>query len=93
MTRLDDTAAVLELLGPYLESPPPGSPFSLLMLCTLSSLALVHANQFERARDLVRARRRGVTPQRAVYPSPFVDAMVGLSFLIQGDMWQAKRRS
>lgn len=90
MTRLDDTAAVLELLAPYLESPPPGSPFSLLMLCTLSSLALVYANQFERARDLVRARRRGVTPQRAVHASPFVDAMVGLSFLIQGDMWQAK---
>lgn len=91
LTRLDDTAPVLELLAPYIGNPPAARPFALMLLCNLAGLALVAAHQFERARDLVHARQRSATREGAIYPSPFVDAVVGLSFLVQGDMWEAKQ--
>lgn len=88
--RLDDTAAALALLSPYLGQPLRARPFDQMLLCNLLAHALIGDDRFEHARDLVRDRphRAAVPPARR--PAPFVDAVVGISFLAQGDMQQAR---
>lgn len=88
--RLDDTAAALALLAPYLGQPLQARPFDQMLLCNLLAHALIGDDRFEQARDLVRDRphRACVQPERR--PTPFVDAVVGISFLAQGDMQQAR---
>lgn len=103
--RLDDTAAALELLAPYLAQPfqpPQARPFDQMLLCNLLAYALIGDDRFEQARDLVRDRVRDRVRERphrapvppaphARRPTPFVDAVVGISFLAQGDMQQARQ--
>lgn len=91
--RLDDTAAALELLSPYLGQPLQARPFDQMLLCNLLAYALIGDDRFEQARDLVRDRPSRAPVQTVPSgrrPTPFVDAVVGISFLAQGDMQQAR---
>lgn len=91
--RLDDTASALELLAPYLGQTLQARPFDQMLLCNLLAYALIGDDRFELARDLVRDRPQRACVQqgpRVRRPTPFVDAVVGISFLAQGDMQQAR---
>lgn len=88
--RLDDTAAVLELLSPCLDQAAQARPFDRMLLCNLLAHGLIGDDRFEQARDLVRNRPQRATVQPVRRPAPFVDAAVGISFLAQGDMQQAR---
>lgn len=92
MMRLDDSAAALDLLSPYLSGPLPRiRPFAQMLLCNMAGMALVAGSQFERARDLVQGRPRYALREGRRAAAPFVDAIVGMSFLAQGDIWQAQQ--
>ena len=92
MMRLDDSAAALDLLSAYLDAPlPPIRPFARMLLCNMAGMALVAGKQFERARDLVRDRPRYTLREGRRSAAPFVDAIVGMSFLAQGEIWLAQQ--
>ena len=88
--RMDDTEAALILLNPYLENPPSAGRFSMHLLYLLSSQALVYANEFGIARDVAMRSRRQVFYDAPRANIPLMDAGVGLSYLLQGDLVQAK---
>ncbi len=91
--RLDDTAMALELLEPYLGQSLQARPFDQMLLCNLLAYALIGDDRFELARDLVRDRPQRTSGQLGPgvrRPTPFVDAVVGISFLAQGDVQQAR---
>lgn len=91
LIRLDDTAAALHLLEPYLHNPPAkAGRFALYALYLLSSLALVYADEFERVRDLAHYSRTHVFHYLTDTSTPFLDGGVGLSYLLQGDVLQAR---
>ena len=91
LIRLDDTAAALNLLEPYLHHPPAkAGRFALYALYLLSSLALVYADEFERVRDLAHYSRAHVFCNLTDTSTPFLDGGVGLSYLLQGDVLQAR---
>lgn len=88
--RMDDTEAALLLLEPYLSNPPAAGRFSMHLLYLLSSQALVYANEFAQARDVAMRSRRQVFYDAPHTNIPLMDASVGLSYLLQGDVLQAK---
>lgn len=89
--RVDDTTAVQALLARHLGRPPQARPFDLLLLSNLLAHALIAEDRFEQARDLVRDRPRPAPSTLAArHASPFIDAIVGISFLAQGDARQAR---
>ncbi|NHV25890.1 LuxR C-terminal-related transcriptional regulator [Burkholderia sp. D-99] len=90
LLKQDDTRAALDLLEPYIENPPAASRFALHLLFLLSGLALVYANQFERTRDIAQRCRSLVYHDAPNVKAPNLDAGVGLSYLLQGDIRQAK---
>jgi LuxR family maltose regulon positive regulatory protein len=90
LLRQDDTAAALLELEPYVADPPRGPRFSLHLLDLLAGLALVHADQFERTRDLARRCRLRFHRDAPQARTPILDAGVGLSFLRQGDVREAR---
>ncbi|CAD5109392.1 LuxR C-terminal-related transcriptional regulator [Zestomonas carbonaria] len=91
LIKRDDTAQVLDLLAPLLEQPPQQRNFHLLMLYTLAGVALLKANHAVQARDLAHNAQRLLTQQQGARPRPFLDALCGLSFYVQGDLYQAQR--
>jgi LuxR family maltose regulon positive regulatory protein len=82
--QLEDSAAALQITGPMLLAPAPESPLQALLLAHVGSLALVYANQFEKAREVVRSRQRLELPERPDYARPLVDVVPGFSYLMQG---------
>ncbi|AXQ28573.1 hypothetical protein D0B54_07695 [Solimonas sp. K1W22B-7] len=84
--RQDDTASCLQILEPMMREPPPLNTFLSLLLSTVASLALVHANQFERAREVARLRHQFDIPRRPDHPRPLIDIVSGFSHLIQGNI-------
>lgn len=87
----DDSEGALKLVVPYVIQRPKASALSLLLLSSIAGWGLVHANRFEEARDLVRERLHAIEPDRPLRPSPIADSVVGVSYLMQGDLPQAKR--
>jgi LuxR family maltose regulon positive regulatory protein len=90
LLRMDDTEAALHLLEPYLSNPPAAGRFAMHLLYLLSSQALVYANDFAQARDVAMRSRRQVFYDVPHANIPLMDAGVGLSYLLQGDVLQAK---
>ncbi|MNQ79251.1 putative HTH-type transcriptional regulator [compost metagenome] len=91
LIKRDDTQPVLDLLAPQLEQPPQQRNFHLLMLYTLAAVALLKASHPVRARDMVHEGQRILTQLQGTRPRPFLDALGGLSFYVQGDLYQAQR--
>jgi LuxR family maltose regulon positive regulatory protein len=82
--RHDDTAAQLEAVAEVQREPPARGSIQHLLLCSVAGFGLVYANQFEAARELVRARhRQGRGHFHAV---PLVDVIQGFSHLMQGNI-------
>lgn len=90
LLKRDDTLHIPELLAPLLEHPPE-QRFHLLMLYTLAAVAQIKANHPVQARDMVHDTQRTLTRQQGARPRPFLDALSGLSFYVQGDLHQAQR--
>lgn len=88
LMRQDDTASALVLLEPYLSAPPAGSRFLEYQLNAQASHALVYADEFERMREF--ARRCWQVYGNRCMNTPIVDALVGFSYLRQGDAREAK---
>jgi LuxR family maltose regulon positive regulatory protein len=88
--RMDDTEAALLLLEPYLSNPPAAGRFSMHLLYLLSSQALVYSNEYTQARDVAMRSRRQVFYDAPHANIPLMDASIGLSYLLQGDVLQAK---
>lgn len=89
LIRADDTGAALAVLQPFLAAPPSASRFRLHLLFLLGAEALVHAGEFERARDLAHRCRDQILDRAPDTPLPILQGVVGLSYLIQGDVLQA----
>lgn len=91
LMREDDTAGALVLLEPYLLKPPTkAGRFLLYSLNMLASLALVYADEFDRVRDLAHYNRAHVFRGSTGIATPFLDGGVGLSYLLEGDVRQAR---
>ena len=91
LIQQDDSDAALQLVTPYIAARPKAGALPLLLLSSISCWSLVHANRFSDARDLVQERLYAVPPERPLRPSPILDSVVGVSYLMQGDLPQAKR--
>ena len=90
MLKRDDTGAALQLLEPYLDSTPLAGRFVQHALNLLSSLALVYADDFERVRNIARRSREQVFGYMQSTHLPYLDGAVALSYLLQGDVRQAR---
>lgn len=88
--RQDDTKATLEILEPMLRAEPPSNAFHSLLMFNVASIALVYANDFERAREIARLRYRYEIPERPGYPRPLIDVIGGFSHLVQGNILLAR---
>jgi len=88
LMRQDDTASAFELIQPYLEAPPRASRFLLYQLNAVASQVFIYADEFARVRVFAR-RSREVYGDRSI-DTPMLDAWIGLSYLRQGDVRQAK---
>lgn len=86
--RQDDTRTSLAIVAPMQETLP-RNPFHALLVCTIASLSLVYANQFERAREVARWRHRYVKADRDRKLQSLIDVVLGFSQLVQGDIGQA----
>ncbi|MFA5937850.1 MAG: LuxR C-terminal-related transcriptional regulator [Sinimarinibacterium sp.] len=91
LNQLDDTAGALALVAPYIARKPDASALSLILLSSIAGWALLYANRFEEARDVVRSGAHAVLPERPHRPSSFADAVIGVSFLVQGNLPQARK--
>src|SRR5262249_7110650 len=84
--RSDDTAKALKMIEPMLDAPAPANPFHALILHTVAALSLLHAAEFERAREVTRLRYRQEFPQRPEYPRPFLEAVEAVSHVAEGNI-------
>lgn len=82
----DETAACLDIVEPMLGNTPPVNAFHWLLLNNITSINLVYANNFERAREVARLRYQIDTLERPDYPRPLIDIVGGFSHLIQGNI-------
>lgn len=89
LLRADDSAAVIDLLAPYLDASAI-APFFFDVMNNAVAWALVHSGQFERARDVLWGGQSfggNAAPTSATCAGR---AFIGLSFLVLGDLRQAK---
>jgi len=84
LVRQDDTAAVLDVLSPYESLPATVEPLVAFGIRNVLAVALTHAGQFERARDLLIPAGRVTSVERAVFTPIIARGAVALTFLIQG---------
>ncbi|PWR18179.1 LuxR C-terminal-related transcriptional regulator [Zavarzinia aquatilis] len=86
----DDSAAAMALLAPALDDPPPTDGFNLLMLGAVGGMALIGAGQHERARDFAADCQARLRSRHGARARPWLEGVIGHSFLVQGDFIQAR---
>ncbi|WP_366514970.1 helix-turn-helix transcriptional regulator [Solimonas terrae] len=86
----DDGAAALEILEQTQQDASGLNPFQTLIASNITSICLVYAGQFERAREVARLRRQIDIRGRPDRPRPLIDVVDGFSHLIEGNIAIAK---
>ncbi|MFV0934747.1 LuxR C-terminal-related transcriptional regulator [Pseudomonas jessenii] len=87
--RQDDTEAMLVLLDTFTPSPPAIDPLIAYSPPNFLGLALIHADQFERARDVLAPSIRAIAAGHKAISTFAAHSVIALSFLAQGAFRQA----
>lgn len=89
LCRQDNTSAILELLDASKSPPPMTEPLIAYSPPNLLGIALIHADQFERARDILVPSIRAIAAGQKVITTFAAHGVTALSFLAQGVFRQA----
>ena len=87
--RRDDTAAILDAIRPYENVQPDVDSLVAFGVRNVLAMALVHAGEFERARDIEASAGQTVAADRAVFTPVVAYGVMAFSFLTQGAVRQA----
>lgn len=86
----DDSEHAFLLIQPFIDSPPSTDGFNLVMLGIAAGHSLIKRNELSRARDVVNNFQEQLRKRHGTRSRPYLDSLVGLSFVTQGDFIQAR---
>lgn len=89
LLRLDDTASILELLAPFKEPPASVDAFTAYSPPSTRGIGLIHAGQFEQARDGAAPSIRAIAAGLSMITTIVTYGTIAMSFLAQGAFRQA----
>lgn len=86
----DDSERAFSLIEPFIDSPPSADGFNLVMLGIAAGNSLINRNEFGRSRDVVSCFQALLRQRHGPRVRPYLESLVGLSFIAQGDFLQAR---
>jgi LuxR family maltose regulon positive regulatory protein len=86
LVRQDNTASSLKIVESLMRQGATANKFQSLLMYNIAGLALIYANDFERARDVTHPWLRYEIPKRHAYPKPLIEVVGGFSHLMEGNI-------